>query len=132
MKKFINIKIILIFTIISYTLIVINGEHVAGPLGLFIFISLFNNPDWLYCILPTIGLALLAISIFIKRYIYVYILSLFCLYPALIYYVLDLIKDRGFVNEVTPIISMLPFIGLSSFLLVIEIRRVMNRRQQVI
>jgi hypothetical protein len=118
MRKFINIEIILIFAIVSYSLIVIKGEHLAGPLGLFIFISLFNNPDWLYCLLPIIGLVLLVISVFSKNRFYIYILSLFCLYPALICYILDLIKDKQFVDEVTPMLSMLPFISLSIFLLV--------------
>lgn len=112
MKTSIKINLLLIGIIISYVLIKISGEHLGGPLGLFLFMNLFSN-DWLYGLVPVIGIVLLIAIMFSDRKVLLYGIAMLCLYTCLILYVIGLIRDRAFVDEVTPILSMIPFVILT-------------------
>ena len=112
MKTSLKINIIILLAVISYLLVAIRGEHLGGPLALFLLMNLYSK-DLIYGSIPIIGIFLLIISMFVKRKIILYGISIFCLYPCLIFYSIDQIKNRQFVDPVVPLLSMIPFVLLT-------------------
>jgi hypothetical protein len=112
MKTWLKINIIIVIIIISYLLIAIRGEHLGGPLAIFLLINLYGK-ELIYGPIPIIGIFLLIISMFIDRKVILYVISMLCLYPFLIFYSINQVKNRQFVDPIIPILSMIPFVILT-------------------
>jgi hypothetical protein len=112
MKAPLTINFIILGTIVSYLLIAIRGEHLGGPLGLFLFMNLFSK-EIFYGLIPVIGIVFLIIAMFINIKRALYIRAILCLYTCLILYSIIAIRNRASVDEVSTILSMFPFIIFS-------------------
>lgn len=112
MKTSLKINLILIGIIVSYLLIAVRGEHLGGPLGLFIFMNFFSK-ELIQGVVPSIGILLLIITLFINRKRLLYLMSMLFVYPTLILYIIELIHNKDFVDEITPVVSMIPFFILT-------------------
>jgi hypothetical protein len=112
MKTSLKINIIIVLIIIAYLLIIIRFEHLGGPLAVFLLMNLYSK-DLIYGSIPILGIFLLIVSMFANRKIIFYSISIICLYPFLIFYSINQIKNKQFVDPTIPMLSMIPFVILT-------------------
>lgn len=101
MKTAATVNLILLATLISYLLISVKGEHLGGPLGLFLLFAL-GSKQLFYGIVPQAAVFLLITTMFVAKKRLFFAISMIVMYLLLIRSIDDL-----------QLVSIIPFFILS-------------------